>query len=109
MSNLNLKLKDGTELISYEDDSYCDKLGCPTCGYGREYVTEIHIKTTNYDVEIQLVNDYDDAFTTADAIKVFAVNLSLYDEEGFLNYIEQKFKALNLIDIDIKITKVEQR
>ncbi len=109
MSNLNLKLKDGTELISYEDDSYCDKLGCPTCGYGREYVTEIHIKTTNYDVEIQLVNDCDDAFTTADAIKVFAVNLSLYDEEEFLDYIEQKFKALDNLNTEIRITEVEQR
>lgn len=108
MTNLNLRL-DGAELISYEDDSYCDSLGCPTCGYGREYVTEIHIKTTNYDVEIKLTDEYDNAFTTADAIRIFAVNLSLFTEEEFLEYIRTEFLHFGFKGVKIRITEVEKR
>ena len=88
--NFNIKFADGKEFIDYYDDSYYYS-GCPTCDYGSEYINEITIKTTSYRVEVKLNQMYEYAFSTADAIKMFAVNMRDMTEDEFIKHIDEAF------------------
>ena len=89
MAILNLKFADGNELVSYDDDTSCSP-GCPTCDYGSRYVNDINIYTTNYHISIELCQMYDYAFSTADAIKIFAVQLDSMTEKEFIEHINKR-------------------
>lgn len=91
MSLLNIKFADGNELVSYNDDTYHWD-GCPTCDYGSKYVNDISIMTTNYSIEIELSQMYEYTFSTADAIKIFAINMHNMSEIEFLGYVKTKFE-----------------
>ena len=96
MARLNIKFADGNQLESYSDDSWSSS-GCPTCDYGSKYVNELEIYTTNYDLYIVFNQMYHYAFSTADAIRIFAVDLSKMTEEEFIQHIDtevHKFDAL---------------
>lgn len=95
--NLNIKFADNNEFISYEDDSWASS-GCPTCDYGSEYVNEITIITTNYRIEIVLNQMYEHAFSTAEAIKMFAVDLHSMTESEFLGYIDAAFHKYDALE-----------
>lgn len=93
---LDIKFADGNMLQTYEDDSYA-RLGCPTCDYGSCYTNDITIRTTNYVIAILFQQMYEYAFSTADAIRIFAVDLSNMTEEEFIKHIDtevHKFDAL---------------
>ena len=107
MALLNIKFADGNQLESYCDDSWCQP-GCPTCDYGSKYVNELQIYTTNYDLYIVFNEMYGYAFSTADAIRIFAVDLSKMTEEEFIQRIDtevHKFDALETYRIKPKNTR----
>ena len=95
--DLNIKFADNNEFISYSDDSWSSP-GCPTCDYGSKYVNEISIITTHYRIDITLRQMYEYAFSTADAIKILAVDLRGMTEEEFLSYIDKEFKKYDALD-----------
>ena len=95
--NLNIKFSDGNELICYNDDSY-HYGGCPTCNYGSEYINDITIDTTTYRIEATFNQMYEYAFTTSDAIKIFAVNLGGMTEDEFIKYIDEAFHKYNALE-----------
>ena len=97
MSKLNLKFADGNQLISYEDDTYYSS-GCPTCDYGSKYINEITIVTTNYRIDIKLNQMYEFAFSTADAIRLFAVDLSCMTEQDFINHIDKRIHEYDALE-----------
>ena len=104
---LNIKFADGNMLQTYADDSWATP-GCPTCDYGSRYTNEIEIRTTNYTLEIRFVEMYEYAFSTADAIRIFAVDLSSMTEEDFIKHIDtevHKFDALDTYDVTPRNTR----
>lgn len=102
MSQLNIKFKDGNELITfYEDSSYMP--GCETCDYGSEYTNEIEITTTNYRIKLVFVQMYEYGFSIADAMRIFAVDLKNMTEQEFIEYIERevrKYDALKTFGVN---------
>ena len=97
MSDLNLLFADGNKLISYNDDTYHTP-GCPTCDYGSSYVNEITIVTTNYRIDIELRQMYAYSFSTADAIAIFAVDLSNMTEQDFINHIDKRIHEYDALE-----------
>lgn len=89
MVDLNLNFVDGNQLVKYNDDSYCNSLGCPTCNYGSEYVTEVEIITTHYEISITFNQMYSYAFSTADAIRLFAIDLRSMTEDEFIAHVDK--------------------
>lgn len=87
---LGIKFSDGNEFISYNDDTECYR-GCPTCNYGSEYINDISIETTHYKIKIIFNQMYDYACSTADVIKMFAVDLRGMNENEFIEYIKKEF------------------
>lgn len=95
--NINIKLADGNEFISYKDYTYSYG-GCPTCNYGSEFINEITIITTHYTIEIKLNQMYGYAFSQSDAIKIFATNLHDMSEDEFVKYIDEAFHKYNALE-----------
>ncbi len=95
--NLNIKFADNNEFISYSDDTWSSP-GCPTCDYGSKYVNEITIITTHYRVNIEIREMYEYAFSEADAIKMFAVDLHSMTEAEFLGYIDAAFHKYDALE-----------
>ena len=94
--NLDIIFKDGNKFEYYDDDSY-HYSGCPTCDFGSEYINEITIKTTNYKINIEFNQMYSFAFTTADAIKIFAIGIKEMTEKEFVDYIISTIKELDSV------------
>lgn len=92
---IGIKFADGNEFLYYNDDtSHYD--GCPTCDYGSEYINDISIETTNYIVAVKFNAMYDYAFSTAEAIRIFAaVDLKNMDEDDFIKYLDKEFHELH--------------
>lgn len=97
MSQLNLKFADGNQLISYNDDTSSTP-GCPTCNYGSEYINDIDINTTHYHINIVFREMYDYAFSTADAIRLFAVDIGGMTEDEFIQYIDASVHKIDALD-----------
>lgn len=106
MTTLNIEFADGNKFEYYDDDTY-KYGGCPTCDYGSEYINELSIRTTNYCINIELNQMYEYAFSTADAIQMFAINLGVMSERDFINYIKAEFEKYDevLKKLDIKERK----
>ena len=91
--NLNIKFADGNELINYNDDTeHYD--GCETCDYGSMYINDITVETTNYNISAHFNQMYEYAFSSADAIKIFAVGITAMTEEQFVEYLEKEFNEI---------------
>ena len=91
--NLNIKFADGNELISYHDDTEA-YAGCETCDYGSEYINNICVETSNYHIYACFNQMYNFAFSSADAIKIFAVGIVNMTEEQFVEYLEKEFNKI---------------
>lgn len=91
----NIKFSDGNEFIYYNDDTE-HYPGCETCDYGSEYINNIYIETTNYKVDIVFNQMYEYAFSTSDAIRIFAtVKLSDMTEREFIDHLEYSFRGMD--------------
>lgn len=97
MGKLNIAFADENELIDLDEDSYSYG-GCPTCDYGSQYINEITLYTTNYTIEAVFNQMYEYAFSTADAIKILAVDLRSMTEEDFVKHIDTKFHEFDALE-----------
>ena len=99
MEKLLITMVDGG-LVTYDDDSYSYG-GCPTCDYGSQYITEIDITLTKYDIHIKTNQMYDYVLSEGDMMKLL---LSNYDEiramteKEFTDWL--KTELLKIIDED---------
>lgn len=91
---LNIDFSDGNKLISYDDYS-CHYDGCDTCDYGSEYINDIVVQTTNYTIMANFNQMYDYAFSTGQAIKIFAVGITTMTEKEFVEYVEKELRAIS--------------
>ena len=91
---IGIKFADGNEFLYYSDDTSYYNGSCSTCDYGSEYINDIRIETTNYIVNVEFNAMYEYAFSTAEAIKMFAVNLSSMNEDDFIQYLNEKFHEI---------------
>lgn len=97
MSTLKIKFADGNELTGIHDDTNIIQ-GCPTCGYGTEYINEITITTTNHTIEATFNNAYNFAVTTGDMILMLAsCDYKMITEEEFVKYICNKFHSIEAL------------
>lgn len=101
---LNINFADGNQLLTYDDDSY-SRPGCPTCDYGSEYTNDITINTTNYRIRVTFSQMYEHAFTTADAIRIFAVNLGGMTESEFIEHINQRVHKYGEALTEYRVTR----
>lgn len=91
--NLNIKFADGNKLINYEDDTTYYS-GCETCDYGSEYINDVRVETTNYNIKAHFNQMYNFAFSTADAIRIFAIGITQMTEDKFVAYLKKEFEDI---------------
>lgn len=64
-----LKLADGgIENIYTDESSYS---GCETCDFGSQYINEIRIKLTKYEIKASITQMYEYAITSQDTLELF--------------------------------------
>ena len=98
MSTLKIKFADGNELTGIHDDTNIIQ-GCPTCGYGTEYINEITITTTHHTIEATFNNAYGFAVTIGDMILMLAsCDYKTITEEGFVKYICKEFHSIEALE-----------
>lgn len=79
-----LKLVDGgIENIYTDESSY---RGCETCDYGSEYINELRIVLTKYEIKATITQMYDYAITTQDTLDLFLPHI-----EEILQMTESEF------------------
>ena len=68
-----VQLVDGAILdVVYDEDCYP---GCPTCGYGSEYISEWWVKMTDHVIHVRACNEYNYGISTSWIIRLFLQNL----------------------------------
>lgn len=70
-----IKTTDGG-IVDIKTDETCLYHGCPTCGYGSEYLSEITVYLTKYKVEAKVNNEYEYAMTVEDTLKLFLPHIN---------------------------------
>lgn len=101
---LNINFADGNMLLRYSDDSYYSP-GCETCDYGSKYTNIIRVDTSNYLIDVEFSQMYEYAFTTADAIRIFAVNLGGMTEDEFIEHIDKSVHEYGDVLKTYKVTR----
>ena len=94
-----VQLVDGAILdVVYDEDCYP---GCPTCGYGSEYISEWWVKMTDHVIHIKVNNEYDFGISASWIMRLFLQNmfeikkmkqLQLFDfiKDEVRNYIQSR-------------------
>lgn len=97
-------------IVDIETDEDCLSRGCPTCGYGSEYLSEITVFLTKYKVKAEVVNEYEYAMTVEDTLKLFLPHIDeiqLMKEKGFIVwFINWVVENAPEAEIDFKITDI---
>lgn len=65
-----IKTTDGG-IVDIKTDETCLLQGCPTCGYGAEYLSMITVYLTKYKVEAKVIDEYECILTVGDTLKLF--------------------------------------
>lgn len=65
-----IKTTDGG-IVDIKTDEICLLQGCPTCGYGSEYLSMITVYLTKYKVEAKVTDEYECILTVEDTLKLF--------------------------------------
>ena len=87
-----LELNDGA-IKSIDTDKYLDRLGCPTCGYGSEFVNEMTISMTKYFIYTKTNTEYEYAFSDDDLFKILLGNcddIKKMNESEFIIWFKGK-------------------
>ena len=110
-----VQLVDGAILdVIYDEDCYP---GCPTCGYGSEYIREWWVKMTDHVIHVKVNNEYDYGISAGWIMKLFLQNMpeikkmkqvSLFDfiKDEVRNYIQSRVDCPSfdvLLDDDSRI------
>lgn len=95
MNEMLIKMVDGG-LVNYMDDCYYHD-GCPTCDFGSEYINEIDVTLTKYNVHVRTNQMYEYVLSEGQMIRLF---LSEYNaiqtmtEKEFIDWFKER-----LVDI----------
>ena len=103
MDKLMIKMVDGG-MVNYRDDSTYFA-GCETCDYGSEYITDIVITLTKYQIDIETNRMYEYALSEGDMLKILLSNyesIKLMTEKEFIAWL--KFKLIETVGYE-KILK----
>lgn len=91
MDEMLIKMVDGG-LVNYTDDCYYSS-GCPTCDYGSQYVNEIDVTLTKYNIYVRTNQMYEYVLSEGQMIRLF---LSEYNtiqaltEKEFIDWFKKK-------------------
>lgn len=91
MNKMLIKMVDGG-LVKYDDDSY-HYAGCSTCDYGSEYINEINIALTQYEIYVRTNQMYRYVLSEGQMMELF---LSEYNtiqtmtENEFVYWFKEK-------------------
>lgn len=91
MNEMLIKMVDGG-LVNYTDDCYYHD-GCPTCDWGSEYINEIDVTLTKYNIHVRTNQMYEYILSEGQMIRLF---LSEYNtiqtmtETEFINWFKKK-------------------
>ncbi len=91
MDEMLIKMVDGG-LVDYTDDCYHYD-GCPTCDWGSEYINEIDVTLTKYNIHVKTNQMYGYALSEGQMIRLF---LSEYNtiqqmtEKEFIDWFKEK-------------------
>ena len=81
-----LKMTDGG-MVGYEDDNEYHS-GCETCDYGSQYITEIRIELTKFNVYVRTNQMYQYAISQGDMMRLFLRNSSEINEMTELEFCD---------------------
>lgn len=85
-----IKLKD-VAIKNIETDMYCLSEGCPTCGYGSDYCTEVDIyfnDGTRLGCKLHESNGYSTDFSVGYFVILFCSNLQNIQEMSKNDFVE---------------------
>ena len=91
MDEMLIKMVDGG-IVNYTDDCYHYD-GCPTCDWGSEYINEIDVTLTKYNIHVKTNQMYEYVLSEGQMIKLF---LSEYNtiqtltENEFIDWFKNK-------------------
>ena len=92
-----IKLKDDA-VIRIDTDHNCYSLGCPTCGYGSDYCTEMEIGFKNHQgitFTRHKMYDFDEDFSVGYFIGLFCSNYEKFADmtaDEFIEFITTEIK-----------------
>ena len=95
MDKMLINMVDGG-LVDYDDDFYHYD-GCPTCDYGSEYINEVDITLTHYEIHVETNQMYRYVLSEGQMIRLF---LSEYNtiqamtEKEFIDWFKNKLREL---------------
>lgn len=90
-----IKLRDSA-IENIDTDMTCYDEGCPTCGYGSDYCTEVAIKfsdNTYYHAEYHTSYNYSDSFSIEYFVRLFCQNIQNIEamtKDEFIDWIRAK-------------------
>lgn len=82
-----LELIDG-KLISIDSEDFCKNIGCPTCGYGSEFINDLDINLTNYRYIVTINRMYGYAFSIGDLLNIILGNIDTITKMTQLEFID---------------------
>ena len=91
MSEMLIKMVDGG-LVNYTDDCYHYD-GCPTCDYGSEYINEIDVTLTKYNIHVRTNQMYEYVLSEGQMIKLFLSEYNMIQtltEKKFIDWFKEK-------------------
>lgn len=101
-----LPLADGG-IIDF-DESLQHISGCETCDYGSQYINNIRILLTKYQLFVEVDKMYEYALTEANLMKLMLLNsqmIQTFTEQEFSSWFVERIKELvNEEENDVKVT-----
>ena len=95
MNEMLLKMVDGG-MVNYTDD--CENYpGCPTCDYGSEYINEIDITLTSYEIHVKVNQMYEYVLSEGQMMRLFLSeyeNIQAMTEKEFIDWFKEKLHEL---------------
>lgn len=91
MNEMLIKMVDGG-LVNYTDDSYHYD-GCPTCDYGSQYINEIDVTLTKYNIHVKTNQMYEYVLSEGQMIKLFLSEynaIQTMSEKVFIDWLKKK-------------------
>lgn len=95
MNQMLIKMVDGG-LVNYMDDCYHYD-GCPTCDYGSEYINEIDVTLTKYNINVRTNQMYEYALSEGQMIRLFLYEYNAIQqmtENEFVDWFKEKLIAI---------------
>ncbi len=102
-----IKLKDDA-VIDFNMNCECYSTGCPTCGYGSDYCTEMEICFKNHSsisFKLHEMYGYVESFSVGYFMKLFCSNFEKFSEmtvDEFINFATTEIKK-DFEDVEMEV------